>query len=294
MRPPSRRGVVAGLLAATASYRRPHSLSATGVDIDALESRLVSLLEVAGATAASNSPPLQDVEVERMISRLTSVGGSQREAAEGIGSWGSWIGAWDVLYSRPSFVGGPLGLTQSTAQLVSARQYVYGPVDAASDLRGVGGDGGISTECVYALAAGEAQPRAVVLSRLGSFTKLPAFDFRVDFSARARAYELNAGSAVAAGDHGRVRAAPSPTLTPLASQKALGVVDKPSGASLREIAYLSERLWISRSGDDGGVVVLQRSEAAPLVPPSERPDLTATCAEAVFVRGAICRKQALF
>ena len=40
-------------------------------------------------------------------------------------------------------------------------------------------------------------------------------------------------------------------------------------------------------------VVLGRSEATPLMPPAGRADLTATCAEAVFVRGAVCRRQSL-
>ena len=41
------------------------------------------------------------------------------------------------------------------------------------------------------------------------------------------------------------------------------------------------------------VVVLGRSDATPLMPPAGRADLTATCAEAVFVRGAVCRRQSL-
>ena len=85
-------------------------------------------------------------------------------------------------------------------------------------------------------------------------------------------------------------AAPAPLASP---RDALGSFELPGGASLREITYLSEQLWISRSGDDGSVVVLGRSEATPLMPPAGRADLTATCAEAVFVRGAVCRRQSL-
>jgi hypothetical protein len=309
MRLPSRRAVV-GLLAASSCYLGPRCRAAlaggvapravaTGLadgeaDAEALEAQLISLLEAAGTLGLSLRAQ-EAMEVEQLIGELANAGGSQREAAEGIGSWGSWIGSWEVLYCRPNFIGGPLSLTRSNAQLVSARQFVYGPADAAVDLSGVGRDGGISTESLYTLAVGENKMERLLLSRSGSFTKLPAYDFRVDFTTRAHAYELSSIGLGAQGDPAAVSALSMPAITPLASpQRALDIVDKPEGSSLRQISYLSERLWISRGGADDGVAVLRRVDAVPLVPPPERPDLTATCAEAVFVRASICRKQALF
>ena len=264
---------LAVLLAASCCF---HPSPARASPDDGAEERLITLLSK-GGVAGAKLRPVDVNEVDRLVAELAADGGSSRLAAEGIGSWGSWIGAWDVLYTQPGFTGGPVN--PSNARLFSARQFVYGPVDTKADLQGIGRDGSTSTECVY--APGDGSP-SVLLARSGSFTKLPAYDFRLEFTAPPRAYRLPADGA-----------APS-TPAPLASPRdALGSFELPGGASLREITYLSEQLWISRSGDDGSVVVLGRSEATPLMPPAGRADLTATCAEAVFVRGAVCRRQSL-
>ena len=260
---------LAVLLAASCFHPSP----ARAAPDDGAEERLIALLSK-GGVAGAKLRPVDVNEVERLVAELAADGGSSRLAAEGIGSWGSWIGAWDVLYTQPGFTGGPVN--PSNARLVSARQFVYGPVDTKADLQGIGRDGSTSTECVY--APGDGSP-SVLLARSGSFTKLPAYDFRLEFAAPPRAYRLPADGA-----------APSSLASP---RDALGSFELPGGASLREITYLSEQLWISRSGDDGSVVVLGRSEATPLMPPAGRADLTATCAEAVFVRGAVCRRQSL-
>jgi len=263
---------LAVLLAASCFHPSPARASTD----DGAEERLIALLSK-GGVAGAKLRPVDVNEVDRLVAELATDGGSSRLAAEGIGSWGSWIGAWDVLYTQPGFTGGPVN--PSNARLVSARQFVYGPVDTKADLQGIGRDGSTSTECVY--APGDGSP-SVLLARSGSFTKLPAYDFRLEFTAPPRAYRLPADGA-----------APSSPV-PLASPRdALGSFELPGGASLREITYLSEQLWISRSGDDGSVVVLGRSEATPLMPPAGRADLKATCAEAVFVRGAVCRRQSL-
>ena len=62
------------------------------------------------------------------------------------------------------------------------------------------------------------------------------------------------------------------------------------GATLKDVLYLSERLWISRSGDDGALTVLQRCDTRALAPPAGRPDLTAPCSD---TRGTLCRTRAL-
>ena len=260
---------LAVLLAASCFHPSP----ARAAPDDGAEERLIALLSK-GGVAGAKLRPVDVNEVDRLVAELAADGGSSRLAAEGIGSWGSWIGAWDVLYTQPGFTGGPVN--PSNARLVSARQFVYGPVDTKADLQGIGRDGSMSTECVY--APGDGSP-SVLLARSGSFTKLPAYDFRLEFAAPPRAYRLPADGA-----------APSSLASP---RDALGSFELPGGASLREITYLSEQLWISRSGDDGSVVVLGRSDATPLMPPAGRADLTATCAEAVFVRGAVCRRRSL-
>ena len=287
--PVARRAVVAALL--SLSVGRVRRCGSLEVDVGVVEDRLIQLLQDSEAVGAG---PLvaRSREVDGLINDLERTGGSQRDQTDGIGSWGSWIGAWDVLYVGGSpFVGGPVGSLRTklraggeevTLRCVSARQFVYGPQDAAEDLSLKGRDGGTSTELVYAMddAGGGGQ---ILLTRSGAFTKMPGFDFRLDFAQPPRAYRL---SADADGSDSGLRQMAIATTT--------GVLYPMGGASLREISYLSERLWISRSNDDGGRVVLLRSDARALVPPAQRPDLTATCAEAIFVRGAVCRTKGLF
>lgn len=252
------------------------------------EERLIEVLQ-AGGVAGANLTPVQMRACESLIRQLEqSGGGSQRDQAEGIGSWGSWIGAWDVLYAASGPVaGGPVSPRKTKLRpsdpdvqltLVQARQFVFGPSNAADDLRGIPVEGGTSTELTYALAP-DAAP-SLLLTRSGSFTKLADFDYRLDFARPSRLYQLSGTP-------------PSPATATAAD--TLGVLQPAGGAFRRQITYLSERLWISRGADDDALLVLLRSmEAKALVPPSERPDLTSTCAEAVFVRGQVCRKTGLF
>lgn len=293
--------LVASLLAAASSTVRPIAAHAKlgdpGPSPDDVEEQLINLLQ-RGAPAGSQLSAPQASQAEALMSALeASGGGSQLLASEGIGSWGPWIGAWDIVYTGQSeFAGGPIGPATATKlnkgqpdirlRLLSARMFVYGPMDAASDLRGVGRDGGTSTELTYELRQPMADlRREVLLARSGSFTKLPAYAYRVEFARPATRLLLPIPDA-ASGSEG---SAPKPL-----DADSMGVLNPSGGASLREITYLSEKLWISRSNDDGGLLVLQRTDARAFRPPEERPDLTATCSEAVFVRGKVCRDLPLF
>lgn len=268
------------LIASTAGLTcAPPTFGVDPPDEQTLEERLVHML-----TSSRQSDVLA---AEALIAKMERAGGSQLLAAEGIGSWGSWIGAWDVLYAGSAgFFGGPLVMTsmasRQNVRLLSARQFVYGPVDAAEDLRGSGSDGGTSTECMYAVSSADER---VLLTRSGSFTKLPELAYRLDFPHPVSAFQLGEAQ----------RGSPQETLTPVSLDSVVGTATPAGGATLRDISYLSANVWISRSRDDGGVLVLRRSDATPLRPPAQRPDLTAMCSEAIFTaRGKICRQTALF
>jgi hypothetical protein len=275
-----RRDLLLASILAAASVP-PHASRASELlpPIDEVEDTLINLLQ-AGAPAGTLLTRAQASKAEMLVAALEADGGEQLLANEGIGSWGSWIGSWDVRYvGQSGFIGGPLfpgvtkfqpGQPEVRPRLRSARQFVFGPTDTAADLRGIGRDGSLSTELTYALDGGT----ELLLTRSGSFTKLPKYAYRTEYVQPARRLLM-------------------PGATPLAVD-TLGVFNPAGGASLREISYLSEKLWISRSNDDGGLLVLQRTDARALAPPEERPDLTATCAEAVFVRGKVCRTTPLF
>lgn len=309
---------LSGLLAASTAVINPSVLGAANAATDAvldeglLEDRLIELLQMGGPGGAMLSP-LRVTAIEQTIAQLVSVGGSQKLAAEGIGSWGSWLGSWDILY-------GPINPSQGAAQLVSARQFVYGPLDTKADLKGTGRNGGTSTEYLYSLptppaGTSSSASQHLLVRRTGEFTKLEGYEYRIAFAQPVEAYRLEPGPPAAPTPAGTPVRSPPPTLLTSRAMSdafgsgAAGELDlMPDGASLRQITYLSERLWISQqemphprgdvrdesrpggsTGRGDGVLVLRRSDAAPMLPPADRPDLTSTCAEAIFVRGAICR-----
>ena len=183
------------------------------------------------------------------------------------------------------------------ATLRGARQFVYGPPNVKDDLRGIDREGGTSIECTYEIPPGpggaappdEARPAShVLLASSGSLTKLPSFAYRLDFTQPARAYALpSAGGAGAAdGDDGVVSL---PELPAAAADSLIRTAV--GGATLKQISYLSERVWISRGGDGSALAVLARCNARALAPPAGRPDLTAPCSD---TRGTLCRRRAQF
>ena len=272
MKTPTRRLILTTTLASTSLFTRP-AFSAS----DDVEDRLLAMLAGSGSGdvfSTSNS------YIENLVKTLEKDGGTQHDSCFDEGAFGPWIGAWSIRYAD-SFQGGPLNSLRGM-KLLSARQFVNGPPNAKEELKGKFQDGGIATECVYGEADGR---RRILLSRSGSLIKLPAFAYRLDFAKPAAAYEFDENGD---GSPGR--------LAPL-SDASLGLDRLPGGATLREISYLSERVWISRSSDDGALVVAERSDARALAPSTKAnaPDLSSTCAETGWQSGSgLCRRQALF
>ena len=281
----SRRTLVAALATAcsTQSWRR--TSRAEEIDAAALEDLLVQKLRADGGAAGTLLSPTDDDTVTSLVSQLERQGGSQLEPAEGIGSWGSWIGSWEIIYAEPSREGSPIVSskvdTGRPLRLVSAREFVYGPPNAAEDLQGAASNGGASIECLFAQDGGSSAGTQLVVSRSGSFTKLSALSYRRDFGGAAvRVLPSSTGNAGA-------------NAASVATYALAAPIEPVGGIMLGEFTYLSERLWISKS-EGGARTVLLRSDAAPLAPPTARPDLTATCSEAVFSqRAQVCRKTAL-
>ena len=253
-------------------------------DEAALEDQLLRVLDSRGL-------PLSRVDaarVESLVSRLETLGGSQRDQAEGIGAYGPWIGCWNSVYYNagsgtfPYELRGPSG---STLRMVRTRQFIFGPADANEELRGIGRDGSASLEATY---EGDNGSQLLLLARTGAFTKLPSTVFRLDYSQRpTSAYTLSTRN-------GGTVATPLPSAGG-SSYSALGGGGG-GDATRRRISYLSERVWISRAVDGGTLTVLQRcddgGEGKALAPPPTRANLGATCADTAD--RPVCRREALF
>ena len=292
-----RRLVLLGALAAAsapAHARAAITSSGEGDAEAATEAALISILDHGGAAGTSLSST-DAARVEGLVAQLEKLGGSQRQLAEGIGGFEvPWLGCWDVRYTSGA---GAYAVElrddkRGRLRLVRVRQFVYGPADAKAELSGASIDGSTSLEALYESAAppssddGRGDER-LLLVRSGSLSKLPAYSYRLDFAQPAAAYALPAAA-------GRM-------LTPLPAPAiggALFTASSASGATLRRITYLSERLWISRGSDDGSVTLLLRCDGGDgddgraLAPPRARPDLTAPCSDSAD--RPICRRQALF
>ena len=89
---------------------------------------------------------------------------------------------------------------------------------------------------------------------------MPATDVRLDFPSPPTMGRLSSAS----GGDASLLGPPLPTDMANLMPTRIG------GASLRTTTYLSERLWVTRSGDDGGLLVLRRTEAEALRPPSRK------------------------
>ena len=236
----TRRAIVGVLAAASSALLTPGR--AVEDSSEAMEAQLTQLLRLGGPAGVTLC--VADTQAaELMIRQLELRGGSQLGAASGEGVWElPFVGGWDVLYAVPAFAGGPLATkTGSSLSVSSVREYVWGP-----------GDGGVSTEVVY--SASDGADKAIMLTRTGSVTNMPAADVRLDFPE-----PVSANSVTAAATMG------SPV-----SLASLGFSSPAGGASLRTTTYLSETLWVTRSGDDGGLAVLRRTDVDALKPPSRK------------------------
>jgi len=256
-----------------------------------LEEQLQSMLS-AGPTG--DRPHASAVQgdtsaIDALVTELETFRGRQQRAGWGQSS-SAWdlpfIGSWDVIYSKgPSLTSSQGG---DREQLVSARQWVYGP-----------GEGGIGIECVFALPAGPPSG-SLLLARQGSVTKLEADGLRINLDAPTQAfalgYERVRSSRVQQADGGwadvetveaspqavvgRYSSAQGPTLSSASRGLCAPVV------GLARTTYLSDTIWVLRSAapgaaaassGDGGtatawVNVLRRVEAEALVPQNGGPD----------------------
>jgi len=277
-----RRAFLAGICSlACSSTCNPRVVRSAPIDEASLEGRLIAALQTSSLADA-----------KALVVELESLGGSQKQLAEGPGSFEiPWIGGWDLLYSDGA-VAGPLATSpvvllsgeQVKLRLSATRAFVYGPTSTTEDLKGRGLDGSASIERIYTVepaqplapSAPSARPPSILLARSGSITKLPDYAYRIEFRGPARAYAV---LGEAAGEELQL---PTGALSPAV-------------AATERISYLSERLWLSRgSGDE--LTVLRRSDARALAPPPGRPDLTAPCSDAPFPGRTepLCRQRAMF
>jgi len=234
-------------------------------------------------------------EADALIAELERAGGSQIDLAEGIGAFEvPWIGSWEVkLMSDASDFrfASRNGAISTPLRLVSGRLFVFGPPNAREELRGIDSEGGISTEWIYSpLDEGVQSRDRFLIQRTGVLMKLPEYAYRLDFPQPAALFRYDTPSEAASAGSARDDAAPALSQLPVDALSG-AALRMGAGTTLRRITYLSERLWISRNGDGGALLVLQRSSSRALAPPAGRPDLTAPCSD---TRGTLCRKQPLF
>lgn len=295
-----RSAIVTGLAAPLSLLAMPHDavalLAADDTDEDEeLEEKLLVAL-----TSGTKS------EADRLVRVLEDRGGSQRALTEGPGAFETpWVGAWKVQYAIGD-AAAPARLQYRSSgnelRLVASRQFVFGPTNAKEELRGIGTDGGISTEWTYATnaAGADAAGERVLIVKSGSLVKLPNFGYHAEYSQPAQYFQYDATSSTTSS-------AKAPALSPLPAdaldtpRDAVGLrgalATVPAG-SLSQISYFSERLWLSRGSKDGALTVLQRCTDRALAPPAARVDLTAPCSETGVENdlrgGRLCRKEALF
>lgn len=229
------------------------------------------------ATWDSPRSPLataQVVEVGALITRLEGTRGRQQRAG-----WGQsdnkydlpYIGAWEVLFASepsayvPSSSSGPRGGGGGAErlELVSARQWIYGP-----------GGGGAAAECVYTLPGGPAGG-SLLITRAGNVTKLEEAGLQVELGDYSRGYQLTYTVSEARelqqadGQWGTIvttRPSSTPAVGALLSEGFQRAVCAPSAAGVLQTTYLSDTLWIVRSASSGAATVLKRTEAEALKP----------------------------
>ena len=229
-----------------------------------LEAQLEQLLD--GTAAAGAGMTAQRVHaLHGVVEELERSRGRQQRAG-----WGQsdepydlpYIGAWDVLYaSRPGAYEGRAWLEK--AALVSARHWIYGP-----------GVGGAAAECVYGLADGSAASSStqVLLTRVGSVTKLDGAALELQMSGEGRAYELSfVREDVSLRQRSDGQWEQVETTSRSSKPWVRRQIDSGGGGSCAAASgvlitsYLSDVLWILRE-PAGGITVLRRSEAEALRP----------------------------
>ena len=215
-------------------------------DMD-LEEQLYELL-----TEPLSSPT---AKVDAILTQLESNRGRQQRAGYGQSAERydlPYIGAWSLLYaSDPT---GYVGGGPQRLELVSARQWIYGP-----------GSGGAAAECVYALPGGPVAG-SLLVTRMGNVTKLPQAALRLEFEELSRGYQLS----YTMSETRRLTTKPRvmPAVGALLSEGPQRVVCAPSAGLAQttlQTTYLSDVLWILR-GASGSATVLKRTEAEALQP----------------------------
>lgn len=306
---------VAGTMAAATITMQQVAAANTASDADdpeALEDKFLAALK-SGAKS----------EADRLARLLEDRGGSQRALAEGPGAFEiPWVGGWNVYASGVAAAPDRLQFKSSGKELrlVASRQFVFGPANAKEELKGIGREGGVSTEWIYAAAActvrcADADDEGtgrVLIVKSGSLVKLPDFGYRAEYSQPAQTFRYDAAT-LSSSEAPVLSQLPADVLEAarLSGTNALLDLSDPASTKLRgalamldvgglcRISYFSERLWLSRStSSDGALTVLQRSGDRALAPPATRPDLTAPCAETGIEKdlrgGPLCRQSALF
>lgn len=172
--------------------------------------------------------------IANLVNVLEEQRGSQLAAASRRGKWVvPWVGGWERLTASgpdASFIGGPPSEAYRGMQLVSARQFVYGP-----------GVGGMISEYLYAPRGGAAaNVSKLLLSRGGELDNLGGNFFSIGFDTDLQAYEVGSvdgEDALATG-------------TGAAERQGGGAGGGPASVTLRT-SYLSSTMWIVKQVVDG-------------------------------------------
>ena len=113
---PRRRALLLGTLA---SLSKLPATAKDEPDASLLEDKLLQSLD--NPSRSLDNP-------SKTISALEALGGSQQDQTVGIGSYGSWLGSWDVLYGldSPLVAGAKLADARGvTLSLIQQREFIF-------------------------------------------------------------------------------------------------------------------------------------------------------------------------